>query len=301
MINKVRITNPQSESIEFVLRSPEPSGFFIRGIDGLGPPKAVINTTDALSLDGSLFNSARLTSRNIVFKLGFLESPTIEHTRRESYRFFPLKKSIDIEIETDIRTYKTSGYVESNEPDIFSSDEGSIISVICPNPYFYDPATTVIFFSHTDSGFEFPWANNSLTEKLLVFGNITSDLETTVFYSGDSEIGIILNIHAAGSVVNLKIFNLTTRQTMEIDHDILVALTGFGIINGDDIKITTIRGQKSVILTRGGIDINILNALTPESEWFTIEKGDNIFFYEADSGANNISVTLEYQVVFEGI
>jgi hypothetical protein len=81
----------------------------------------------------------------------------------------------------------------------------------------------------------------------------------------------------------------------------LVALTGSGIINGDDIKITTIRGQKSVVLIRGGVEINILNALTPESEWFTIQKGDNIFFYEADSGSNNITITLEYQVVYEGI
>jgi len=301
MIQSVKITNPLSESIIFELKNPAPSGFFIRGIDGLGPAKATINTTDSLSLDGSVFNSSRLQSRNIVFKLGFLENPSIEHTRRESYRFFPIKKSINIEIETDIRTYKTSGYIESNEPDIFSNDEGSVISVICPNPYFYDPSTTIIFFSHVEGGFKFPFSNESLTQKLLIFSNIISDLETVVTYPGDSDIGIVLNIHASGPVVNFEIFNLTTGQNMRIDHDILVSLTGFGIITGDDIRITTIRGQKSIILIRDGNEINILNALSSDSEWFTVQKGDNTFFYQADSGANNVDITLEYQVVYEGI
>lgn len=300
MIKKITVTNPLNESVIFELRSPAASGFFVRGIDGLGPVKADINTTDALSLDGSVFNSARLTSRNIVFKLGFLEKPTIENTRRESYKYFPLKKLINIEIETDLRTYKTSGHVESNEPDIFSKDEGSVISVICPNPYFYDPLSTLVFFSHVDAGFEFPFSNESLTEKLIVFANIISDLETNLFYAGDSEIGIVLRVHAFGPVINLEIFNLTTRQSMKINHDILVALTGFGIITGDDIIITTIRGQKSIVLIRDGEEINILNALDPD-DWFIIQKGDNAFFYTADSGANNIDITLEYTVVYEGI
>ena len=39
---------------------------------------------------------------------------------------FRQKESVEIIIETDNRYVRTSGYVESNEPNIFSSQEGCI-------------------------------------------------------------------------------------------------------------------------------------------------------------------------------
>lgn len=301
MINSITVTNSLGETINFDLRNPSTSGFFIRGVEGLGPVKATINMTESLSLDGAVYNSARIGPRNILFKLGFLENPSIEKTRRDSYTFFPLKKKIDIVIYTDLGTHVTSGYVESNEPDIFSNDEGTVISVMCPNPFFYDPGSTLVSFSHTSSGFEFPFSNESLTERLIIFSNLTTDLEKLVVYPGDVAIGITMHIHVTGPVVNLEIFNLRTRESMSIDHDILVALTGEGLNAGDEVKVVTNKGQKSVILTRDGVDINILNTLGPGSDWFTLERGDNIFSYIADSGSSNLEFTIEYQTIREGI
>src|SRR5574339_645339 len=113
MINSITITNHRSESVVLELRSPESSGLFIQGVDGLGPSKATINTSESLSLDGSTFNSARKEQRNIVLKLGFLENPTIEDSRQSTYKYFPLKKRIKLTIETDNKTVQTFGYVES--------------------------------------------------------------------------------------------------------------------------------------------------------------------------------------------
>jgi phage-related protein len=140
MIKSITVTNYLGDSIKLELGRPEQSGFLIKSISGLGPSKANINTTEVSTNDGSLFNSARLNQRNIVFDFIFVESinrESIEDIRQKSYKYFPIKKNVDLLIETDNRIVKTTGYVESNEPNIFSSQEGAQISIICPDPYFY--------------------------------------------------------------------------------------------------------------------------------------------------------------------
>ena len=62
---------------------------------------------------------------------------SIEDLRQKSYKYFPLKKSVELTIETDNRYVKTTGYVESNEPNIFSSQEGSLIFFIWSFSYFF--------------------------------------------------------------------------------------------------------------------------------------------------------------------
>ena len=214
MIKSITVTNYLGDSIKLELRRPEQSGFLIKSVSGLGPSKANINTTEVSINDGSLFNSARLNQRNIVFDFIFVESinrESIEDIRQKSYKYFPIKKNVDLLIETDNRIVKTTGYVESNEPNIFSSQEGAQISIICPDPYFYSTEKTVTIFSGIEPLFEFPFENNSLTDNLLEFGRIIVNKEKNVFYNGDSEVGVVIHIHAIGEATNLTIYNTLTK------------------------------------------------------------------------------------------
>ena len=73
MIRSIKITNYRGESLDMVLTDPSSSGFIIQSIDGLGPVKATINTTQMSSAtDGALFNSAKRDKRNIVMKVEFM-------------------------------------------------------------------------------------------------------------------------------------------------------------------------------------------------------------------------------------
>ena len=94
MIKNVTVTNHLGESIKLNLRVPEKSGFLIQKISGLGPSKANINSTESATIDGSIYNSARVTSRNIVIELAFMFSPTVEDVRQRSYKYFPIKKEL---------------------------------------------------------------------------------------------------------------------------------------------------------------------------------------------------------------
>lgn len=304
MIKKITITNYLNESIEIDLRCPEKSGLLIYNITGLGPVKADINSTELSTYDGSIFNSARANSRNIVISMIFLEKNTIEETRHLTYKYFPLKKNLKIVIETDTRICETTGYVESNEPSIFSSMEGTQISIICPDSFFYSSGNSginITYFYAVEPLFEFPFSNESLSDYLIEFATIHRESVKSIYYTGDSEIGFSIEIHAIGTAKNVTVINTKTRESMKIDTDKLQQLTGNGIIDGDTIYISTMKGEKTITLLREGIYTNILNCLDKNADWFQLSKGDNIFTYTADEGLANLQISMQNRTIYEGI
>ena len=304
MIKSVTITNHLDESIKLDLFNPEESGFIIKSIEGLGPVKANINFKELATNDGAIDNSARLSSRNIVMSLQFMESPTIEETRLKSYKYFPIKRNIKFLIETDSRICETIGRVETNVPTIFTNAEGCQISILCSNPYFYsagENGTNQTIFYGTEPLFEFPFSNESLTEDLIEFGSIENRTEGTIYYDGDAEIGITIQIHAVGEAEGLVIYNTKTREIMRINDDKLKSLMGSGIQAGDEITITTSRGEKGIYMLRSGVTTNILNSLEKPIKWFQLSKGDNTFAYTASAGLTNLQFRIENKVIYEGV
>lgn len=303
MIKSITATNYLGESIKMELARPEKSGFIVSSITGLGPGKANINTTEVSTDDGGLFNSARLPSRNIVLGLIFMWKDSIEEARHRSYKYFPLKKKVKLLIETDTRTAEIEGYVDSNEPNIFSKSQGSDISIICPNPYFYsvEDDHSEVVFSGNESAFEFPFSNESLIENLIEISITRNSIEQVVTYHGDAEIGVTITINAIGPATNITIYNTGTREIMRLDTAKLEAFTGAPLDTGDEITICTVKKRKSITLLRAGKTTNILNCLDRNPDWFSLAKGDNVFAYTAESGAGNLQFKINHQVIYEGV
>lgn len=304
MIRAITVTNYLGDSIRLELARPELSGFVVQSVTGLGPGTANINTTEVATNDGSLFNSSRVPSRNIVVSLKYMWQSSIEDVRQLSYKYFPIKKQCTLLIETDNRQAEISGYVEANDPTIFSQNEGSNISIICPNPFFYSAGpngiNTTIFYG-VEPLFEFPFSNESLYECFIEMGLIKNQTEQVVVYNGDAEIGVTITIHAIGEASNITIYNTGTREVMRIDTDKLKKFTGSGIVAGDEIIICTVKGNKSISLLRNGITTNILNCIDKNSDWFQLAKGDNIFAYTAETGSTNLQFKIENRIVYEGV
>lgn len=305
MIKSVTITNYLGESVKIELSEGDPNhGMIIQNITGLGPPKASINMTDLATMDGSLFNSARVEKRNILIRMIFTFAPTVEDSRQRTYKYFPIKKPLTFLIETENRIVETVGIVETNEPDIFSKEETNQISLVCDDPYFYsagENGKNVTVFFGVEPLFEFEFENDSVNKPVIEFGSIENETEKTIYYDGDSEIGVVITIHAIGDTRNITIYNTGTREVMKIDTKKIEELTGSGIIAGDDIIISTIRGDKSIRLLRDGIYTNILNALDKDSDWFQLTKGDNIFAYTAEYGSENLQFKVENRIIYEGV
>lgn len=293
MIHTLTVTNFRGESKVFDFDRMSTAPLKILSIKGVGPNKANINTVEVATNDGSIYNSARVEARNIVIKIGF-DGWDIEALRQESYKYFPLKKPVTLEFLTDHRDTVITGYVESNEPDIFSKLETTQISIVCPYPYFYSAesqAEDTVFYGE-EPLFEFPFEDPVDESPSIEFGQINNVTEANIKYDGDAEIGVTFTAHAVGPVSNLSIFDLDTGERMTVKID---------MIAGDDLIISTVKSKKYVRLLRNGVYSNMLNALDRNSSWVQLKKGDNAFAYTADSGLLNLQFRVQNDVLYEGI
>lgn len=307
MLKNVTITNYLGNEMTYSFDNPtidDKTGLFITDIEGLGPVKATVNMTQLATADGDIYNSSRLAGRNIVIKARFTYADTIEEARLMSYKYFPIGHKLKFTIETDNRIAETEGYVESNEPNIFSKESDVQISVLCESPFFAsvdEDGKQQTNFSNVVAMFEFPFSNESLTDPLLEFGRIINKKENTVYYDGDAETGCIIHLHAIGTVEMVNIYNIKTGEKMVLDTDKLETLTGDKIIYGDTITISTVKGNKYISLLRNGVTYNILNILGKDTEWFQLARGDNLFAYTAEYGEENVQFMIEAQIIFEGV
>lgn len=322
MIRSLTVTNYLDESIFIDLFRPQDTGLLITDITGLGPAKGTINITEVSTNDGGLYNSARVSSRNIVISFALQPVPTVEEVRHKTYKYFPIKKPVTLLIETDERKVTTVGYVESNEPVIFSKEETAQISIICPDPYLYSDEVTDTMFNGMEPLFEFPFSNELYYEdqfccmgpdsepeeatdgifpKRIEFGMVKNRTYENIFYRGDAEVGFVIIMNAIGDVSTIKIINQRTEEQMIIDTEKIEMLTDFGFIRGDQIQICTERGNKYAYLFRGDKTYNIINCIDKDSDWFMLAKGDNLFTYVAEDGISNLQFRIESRTAYEGI
>jgi hypothetical protein len=159
----------------------------IRDIQGLGPVKAAINTTQFGDLDGELFSGSSVGKRNIVLTLGLnpnWQDQSMTSLRQLLYSYFMTKMGVRLVFSsTELPDVQIDGYVESFEPNQFSRDPEVQISIICPKPNFVAVNPTVV----TD----------------------TPDPDTstpiTVTYAGTVETGFVLkqesNVNFIGTVI----------------------------------------------------------------------------------------------------
>lgn len=299
MIKKLTVINDRNDKLVIDLGRPDNSGLLIYDIEGIGPGKANITTSDYASNDGGIFRAAKMGPRNIVISLRYMFSPTVEQARHRTYKYFPIKKEITLVFETEQRSLAIKGYVEANEPDIFQKESGAQISIICPDPFFYmagSKGMQITEFESVDSKFEFPIAIEDL-----VFGDIIAATERALWYDGDADTGLIFDIYINGLVGDITIVNSYTGQRMEIDSGRIADITGKPLDLGDRIELSTIKGSKYVTLIRDGNEINILNCLGKRTDWFEITKGDNVFAFIADDGMMNLKFRLTNPILYMGV
>lgn len=313
MIRAVKVTNYLGDELLIDPFDPESSGFLLTNLKGVTPEKADINFTDITTQDGGLYNSARISTRNITMALLYFPKPTIEATRLLSYKYFPVKKEVKLEFTTDTRKAEITGYVESNEVNIYTKSEYSAISIICPDPYFYstsDDTEIDVTFSNVLPAFRFeiPKMSEIRLKQVeeykipqFIFGKMQTNNYKLIKYTGDAEVGMEIILRASGEIGDFTIYNIDTQESMTISSSKLADLTGSSLISGDIVTIYTYRGNKKIELLRTGVTINILNCLGKNANWLQLRKGDNVFSFSATSGADNIQLELKSKTLYEGL
>lgn len=280
---ELKVKNDKGE----VLNLSGSDKYTVYKIDGLTPPKATINSSVNTTSDGSNINSVRLENRNIVLYTTI--NGNVEVNRINLYKYFPPKKTITLYFSNGTRNVYIEGTVELIESDLFTNRQIAQISLICPKPYFKDIEYLVTTFGDISSLFEFPF---SIAEEGVPFSNITTNVRKSIINTGDIETGVIIELFATGTVVNPTLYRVGDGKHMTLN---------FTMQASDKIVINTNIGEKSITLIRNGVSQNALGYMSPDSDWFVLESGDNVFTYSADSGSANLQITFTTSLLYGGV
>ena len=281
----IRCINEDGFSLDFTESGFGP--FLLTDAEGLYESKNTVYVSGNSMIDGATYQGSVAKYRDI--ELTLTDTGNYPENRDALNRLFKEKsKGTLIFWEADASPRKIDYFVEkfnSSGEDPYREHE---ISLICPDPFFYDLDASSEEMASWVSAFTFPFASPSTG---FVFGyKDNSRIQTIQNDFAEDNIGITIIMSCLGAVTNPSITHIETNSSIHIGH----SGKTFNMIAGDIVTITTATGNKHVTLTRNGVTSEINHYLTEDSVFIQLMRGSNSFGFDADSGVNNLTITLEY-------
>lgn len=260
---------------------------YVVTVKGLESLAAVINTSRAGLMDGTLYNSSAMNERAITLTINPMEP--VERNRIALYRYLQVKQYCKLYYSNDRRNVYIEGYVESVENDLFTQSQEMQFSIVCPQPYL-----SGLYYIYADLNkvlrlFQFPFF---IDKSGIEFSRIQHDYMATITNKGDAESGVIIVITARGEVEDPVIYSADTGGSFKVN---------ITMQSTDQLQISTVSGDKWVKLIHNGIESNVINKVAPSPEWFILNAGDNIFSYGADKGPENMSIYFMFKYKYIGV
>ena len=284
----------ENQSGEQLNLSTTANQYMTSKIDGLNPPSGTISTSTYAGMDGSYLNNAFIEKRNVVISFQ-MRGIDIEKRRHQLYRVVKPSRYIKIYYRTANIDVYTEGYVETCEASNFDTLTSGQISIICPDPYWYSTSAVYAYYSQVTGAFHFPFPESDAPFPLGIY----STTDNIIIQNDGDETGFTIQIEASSgetvpkiAAVTPTIYNADTGEYLQIKGDIL---------KGDVITIATKIGNKTVTLTRNGVDSNIINRLVSGSTWLSLREGKNTFHVQAVRGVKNLKVTLMHRNAYLGV
>lgn len=286
-------TNSSGQSAEISLVKP----FIYQKISGFETAKNVVNTTKAPEQDGETFTSMSLekAERTITGYIFADSEGQIEQYRRQLETAFNSKKSGILQYSDGDLQKSCDCKVES----ITFGDRDGVtqqfdVTLICPNPFWHDIVESFDEIAMWLPSFEFDSDNGfEISADGMEFGERAPLLIVDVQNPGDVPCGMKIIFTALGTLTNPSIFNLDTREYFKILKTMQP---------GETIEINTKFQEKSVTGTLNGNKNDYWNyADLPDSTFMQLQPGSNPLRYNADSGLDNLDVTIRYLPQYLGV
>lgn len=256
-------------------------------ISGLHPPPGTVSTSSYAGMDGSYLNNAFIEKRNLVISFE-MRGVGIEKRRHALYRVVKPSRYIKVFYKTSGIDVYTEGYVETCEIDNFTNKISGQISILCPDPYWYSSSAIHACYSRVSGGFIFPFPQS---DEPFALGSYSTTDNIVINNDGD-ETGFIIQIEALDTATTPTIYNAETGEYLQIKGEIQ---------RGDIITVSTKTGNKTVTITRNGVDSNIINQLVAGSTWLTLREGLNTFHVQAVRNVKNLKITLMHTNAYLGV
>lgn len=267
---------------EIEIGQGQKSPFLLVNVEGLGY-KTNIFTNKSVYQNGESFIDSNLQMRNIEIELAIKDNYILNRNRL--YDIFRANtEGTFTYIQGDIKR-KVNCYVESLDTTEKSEVQTVLISLIAPNPFFYDLENTLLAMASWDKSFYFPVPYGIDT---VIFGLRNNQQVKNIYNYGNAKtpIKIIFENSSSKTIINPRLTKIYTKDFIQINDTLSM---------GDKITIDT---QTKRIEKNG---VNIFNKRQRGSKFFMLEPGDNFFRFDADSNTEFLNVTIEYNSAYLGV
>jgi hypothetical protein len=254
------------------------------------------NLQESSASGGATWYGAVMPKRNIVLKGSLISKNYADYAgmREKLRQIFGLNQKITLTADDGMSRRAIESYVESVE---FSDGKVSklkniMVSLLCPEPFFFDKSDSEAVFCGAFDTFTFPFepkANDTelgkLNRKQIYILNNLSESDST---------GITVVFAARGTVVNPQLLHIKKNELIKINYTMLY---------GDVIRVTTDKGNKNVWLDSGGETIKINYAFDDESGnngFIMLARGENPMRVDADSGLSDLDIKVLYRSRYLG-
>lgn len=294
MIRQITCINDDNISLSF---GSNFAPFLLEDADGLYSFNANVNVSQKSNGDGVTLLGSNLAQRNIVLTLRDID----EHMKHRNvlYQLFKPKSKgtlIYREITKDEDCTRLIDYtVESVNIGSSKYSTASTISLICDDPLFRDDHETLVVMTGWNNTFEFP---HEFKEEGKEFA--TQKKEKIVRIQEDytiSNIGMNIIIDAEDAVTNPKMLRVEDNRYIQVGND----LKPFNMVYGDKLIISTENNNKNVWLIRDGVKTSVNEYIEEGSSYIQLKNGNNTFRYFAQSGEDNMLVSIKYVKKYLGV
>jgi hypothetical protein len=291
-MQKLIFINSRGQSVEISNALP----FILSKFDGTGSVDTSLLMTKSPYQDGSTLQDVLLDKRVLTIE-GTICADSIE--KMYSYRqqlasiFNPKLREGILRYENDNGVKEIKCIVEDGieYKDKFDSSKKQTfaVSLICPNPYWLDEIDNRQDIAVWMGDFEF---DLELSDDGIEMEHRENSLIVNVNNVGDVDCAIRIEFTALATVVNPSLFNIYTQKYIKVKRTLHA---------GDKLVINTAFGNKKVNLIVNGVTSNVFNYIDLGSTFLQLTAGDNLFRYDAESGIDNLDVSIYHRPQYIGV
>lgn len=158
------------------------------------------------------------------------------------------------------------------------------------DPYIYAKDETLVELAMWVPAFEFPLEIPEGEGIEMGYRNPT--LITNVINDGQEDSGMIIKFKANAGLTNPSLVNLDTYEQLTLKMAMLA---------GDEVEISTYRGNKYARLIRNNVTTSVFGKIDYLSTFLQLRTGDNVFRYNADTGIDNLEISMRFSKKFVGV
>lgn len=276
------------DGLEIVITEDDFGPFLLTEAEGLYDVENTVYISENSMIDGGVYQGSVAKPRNIVLHVTDTEDyPENRDLLNQIFKKAAVGTLKFKEADQDVRQIEY--YVESMTSTGKDAYREHDISLICPDPYFYDVDGSAEDLASWIASFEFEF--ESVEGTGFEFGYKSNELIKTIQNDiAEDNIGVTITITFGGAVTNPTITHIETGDYITLGY----SGKPFEAVAGDIVTITTATGNKHVTLTRDGVTSEINHYLTEDSVFIQLMRGSNSFGFSADSGLNNMSIGIAY-------